>query len=36
MRVAVKARYRLGVTTAERDAIVRVLSRCPYQALPVG
>ncbi len=33
-QVAVKARYRLWVTSAERDAIARVLRGCPDQALP--
>ena len=33
-QVAVKAHYRLWVTTAERDAIGRVLATCPSQALP--
>ena len=33
-QVAVKARYRLWVTPAERDAMTRVLSTCPRQALP--
>ena len=33
-QVAVKARYDLWVTTAERDAIARILSECPGQALP--
>lgn len=33
-QVAVKARYTLWLSTAERDAIIRVLSRCPGQALP--
>ena len=33
-QVAVKTRYRLWVTAAERDAINRVLSSCPDQALP--
>ena len=31
--VRVKARYRLWVTPAERDAITRVLAGCPGQAL---
>jgi hypothetical protein len=35
-QVAVKARYKLWVTTAERDAISRVLATCPNQALPGG
>ena len=33
-QVAVKVRYRLWVTAAERDAIVRVLKSCPAQMLP--
>ena len=33
-QVAVKHRYRLSVTSAERDAMVRVLTACPAQALP--
>lgn len=33
-QVAVKARYRLWVTAAERDAILRVLGSCPGQPLP--
>ncbi|MCK6212268.1 DUF1524 domain-containing protein [Georgenia sp. EYE_87] len=33
-QVAVKAEYRLWVTGAERDAMVRVLTRCPDQPLP--
>ena len=33
-QVAVKTRYKLWVTTAERDAISRVLTTCPGQALP--
>jgi hypothetical protein len=34
-QVAVKARYHLWVTTAERDAIARTLHSCPLQPLPV-
>ena len=34
-QVAVKTRYKLWVTPAERDAIARVLTACPAQALPV-
>ena len=34
-QVAVKAKYRLWVTRAERDAILRVLSACPDQQVPV-
>ena len=33
-QVAVKTRYQLWVTPAERDAIGRVLVSCPNQALP--
>jgi hypothetical protein len=33
-QVAVKQRYGLWVTAAERDAIVRVLTACPGQPLP--
>jgi hypothetical protein len=33
-QVAVKAKYRLWVTAAERDAIATVLSGCPGQELP--
>jgi hypothetical protein len=33
-QVAVKHRYGLSVTTAERDAMVRVLTTCPGQPLP--
>lgn len=35
-QVAVKRRYRLWVTPAERDAIAAVLSRCPGQPLPTS
>jgi hypothetical protein len=35
-QVAVKARYDLWVTSAERDAIARILSTCPGQPLPDG
>ncbi len=35
-QVAVKQRYRLWVTAAEREAITRVLRSCPGQALPVA
>jgi hypothetical protein len=34
-QVAVKAKYRLWVTSAERDAMARVLSTCPRQPLPL-
>ncbi len=33
-QIAVKHRYGLSVTAAERDALVRVLTTCPGQALP--
>lgn len=33
-QVAVKSKYQLWVTQAEHDAIARVLSTCPNQALP--
>lgn len=33
-QVAVKLEYRLWVTQAERDAMIRVLDRCPDQRLP--
>jgi hypothetical protein len=35
-QVAVKAKFGLWVTPAERDAIRRVLSRCPGQPAPTG
>lgn len=35
-QVAVKARYRLWVTQAERDAIKTILARCPGQPLPTN
>ena len=35
-QVAVKLKYRLWVTSAERDAMVRVLTRCPGQPLPTS
>ena len=35
-QVAVKARYHLWVTTAERDAIARILTGCPGQRLPTA
>lgn len=34
-QIAVKQRYQLWVTAAERDAMQRVLSSCPDQAIPV-
>ena len=33
-QVGVKAKYRLWVTSAERDAITRILSTCPDQPVP--
>lgn len=33
-QVAVKAKYRLWVTSAERDALRRILATCPLQQLP--
>lgn len=35
-QVAVKKKYELWVTGAERDAMKRVLSRCPQERLPAG
>ena len=35
-QVAVKLKYHLWVTQAEKDAISRVLSGCPTQTLPAG
>ena len=35
-QVAVKKSYGLWVTSAERDAVIRVLSGCPGQALPTA
>jgi len=35
-QVAVKLKYRLWVTTAEKAAIAGVLTKCPSQKLPVG
>ena len=35
-QVAIKRRYGLWVTAAERDAIKRVLARCPRQRLPAA
>jgi hypothetical protein len=34
-QVAVKAKYGLWVTSAERDAIARILGGCPGEPLPV-
>ncbi|WP_434975405.1 HNH endonuclease family protein [Streptomyces mesophilus] len=36
VQVAVKRKYGLWVTAAERDAMRRILGGCPEQALPVG
>jgi len=33
-QIAIKRRYGLWVTAAERDAMRRVLDRCPHQRLP--
>jgi hypothetical protein len=33
-QVAVKAKYHLWVTAAERDAMRRVLAKCPEQRVP--
>ena len=35
-QIAVKRRYRAWVTAAERDAMRRVLTRCPDEPLPAG
>lgn len=35
-QVAVKAKYRVSVTAAERDAIARVLAACPGQPVPTS
>jgi hypothetical protein len=35
-QIAVKAKYKLWVTSAEKDAMSRVLSACPKQLLPAG
>lgn len=35
-QIAVKAKYRLWVTQAERDAMQKVLSTCPGQPLPAA
>jgi hypothetical protein len=35
-QVAVKAKYRLWVTSAERDALGRILATCPTQTLPTA
>jgi hypothetical protein len=33
-QIAVKARYRLWVTTAEQEALRRILAGCPAEPLP--
>ncbi|WP_417643616.1 hypothetical protein [Citrobacter sp. FR21SANT8218] len=33
-QIAVKRKYHLWVTSAERNAMIRVLSTCPNHALP--
>ena len=33
-QVAVKVKYGLAVTEAERDAMIRILSDCPDEVLP--
>ena len=35
-QVAVKVKYRLWVTSAERDALARILATCPLQPLPTA
>lgn len=35
-QVAVKSKYQLWITTAERDAMVRILNTCPSMAAPRG
>jgi hypothetical protein len=35
-QIAVKAKYKLWVTSAEKDAMSRALSACPKQLLPAG
>ena len=35
-QVAVKAKYKLWVTSAERDALGRILATCPLQPLPAA
>ena len=35
-QIAVKAKYKLWVTSAEKDAMSRVLISCPKQLLPAG
>ncbi len=35
-QIAVKAKYGMWVTAAERDALSKVLAKCPQQVLPAG
>jgi hypothetical protein len=35
-QIAVKFKYKLWITSAEKDAMTRVLSSCPKQLLPIG
>lgn len=35
-QIAVKSKYKLWITSAEKDAMTRVLSSCPKQLLPIG
>lgn len=35
-QIAVKAKYGVWVTAAERDALSKVLTKCPQQVLPAG
>lgn len=35
MQIAVKSKYRLWVTAAEKDAMIKVLDACPQQTIPV-
>lgn len=35
-QIAIKAKYQLWVTPAEKDAMLRVLSTCPGQELPIA
>lgn len=35
-QIAVKSKYGVWITSAERDAFGRVLAKCPKQLLPVG
>ena len=35
-QIAVKTKYQLWVTPAEKTAMARVLDRCPAQTLPTG